>query len=365
MNKFGGAERVLQVLHEMFPQAPLYAAVYNRETASWAEDFHVKTTFLQNIPLARTNHEYFAWLAPLAFESLDFSEYDLVISITSEYAKGIITKPKTVHICYCLTPTRYLWSGYDVYFQAPLVRSLTKPLVSYLRSWDKVAAQRPDHYIAISKNVRGRIKKYYGRESVVIYPPVTLLDDIGAGRLRHVANDARQPFNVNQNKKPSGYFLLVARLVPYKRIDIAIEAFNELGWPLKIVGTGREYGKLKNMAGPTIEFLQNLTDRELSRYYQDCTAFIFPGMEDLGLSILEAQSFGKPVIAYRSGGAVETLVEGKTGMFFSPQTAEALMKVLQRFGAWAFDPNECIMQAEKFGKRRFKKEFREMVERLL
>lgn len=378
VNKIGGAERVLQVLHEMFPEAPLYTSVYNRKTAQWADDFGIRTTFLQNIPLAKTNHEYFAWLAPIAFESLDFSEFNVVISVTSEYAKGIITKPKTLHICYCLTPTRYLWSGYNEYFPGELSKFISKPFVSYLRMWDKVASQRPDAYIAISENVKNRIKKYYGRESTVIYPPLTLrtevalagpaarfprpMSSVGKASLRALGGGPPLASPASGSTRP--YFLLVSRLVPYKRIDIAIEAFNKLGWPLKIVGSGREFNKLKDNAQSNIDFLQNLTDGQLIRYYEDCTALIFPGEEDLGLAILEAQSFGKPVVAYRGGGALETIVEGKTGVFFSPQTAEVLIKVLQKFDISKFEPNDCVKQAEKFSKERFKKEFRQTIERL-
>lgn len=354
VNKVGGAERVLQVLHEMYPSAPLYTAVYNRETASWAETFDVRATFLQSIPLARTNHEYFAWLAPIAFETLDFSEFDLVISITSEYAKGIITKPNAVHICYCLTPTRYLWSGYDEYFKDPLTKWLSKLVVSYLRMWDKVAAHRPDAYIAISKTVQGRIKKYYERESEVVYPPVSLQSTVYSLKRKKKAVDGR--------RLTEDFFLIVSRLVPYKRIDIAIEAFNKLGWQLKIVGAGREIEKLKAMAGSTIEFVQNLTDGQLIRYYQDCTALIFPGEEDFGLSILEAQAFGKPVIAYKAGGALETVVEGKTGLFFYPQTVTALIDTLRKFDKTTFDHKQCIENARNFSKSRFKKEFMKFVE---
>lgn len=365
VNKFGGAERVLQGLHEIYPDAPLYTSVYNKETAPWADGFDVRTTFLQNIPYARTNHEYFAWFAPLAFESFDFSEYDLVVSITSEYAKGIITKPKTFHVCYCLTPTRYLWSGYEDYFQAPWFRAVTKPLVSYLRMWDKVASQRPDAYIAISKTVQGRINKYYERESEVIYPPVTSFviarnsEAISSGIATSTSANSQDPRNDRTEK---GYFLIVSRLVPYKRVDLAIEAFNKLGWSLKIIGSGREYQKLKNRAGPTIEFFQNLTDRALSRYYQDCTALIFPAEEDFGLAILEAQSFGKPVIAYRGGGAAEIIVEGKTGEFFFPQTAQAFIRVLQAFDSKRYNPRNAIRNAHKFSKERFKREFVQTIE---
>lgn len=297
-------------------------------------------------------------MIPLAFESLTFDEFDLVISVTSEYSKGILTKPNTLHICYCLTPTRYLWSGYEEYFRSSAARFVSKPLVSFLRTWDKNAGQRPDVYIAISKTVQKRIKTYYGRESVVIYPPLTL-------NSKSQITDSKQMQNSNYQLPITNYFLIVSRLVPYKHVDIAIEAFNTLRLPLKIIGTGREYGRLKNMAGPTIEFVQNLTDRQLIRYYQDCTALIFPGEEDLGLSVLEAQAFGKPVIAYKAGGAAETIIEGKTGTFFYPQTQKALIDVLQRFNAHAFDPSECKKRAMRFSKEQFKREFTAILEKLV
>jgi len=264
LNKWGGAERVLLVLHKLFPDAPLYTSVYNKKKASWADVFDIRTSFLQKIPDASSSHEILAPLMPLAFESFSFDEYDLVISLTSESAKGIITKPHTLHVCYCLTPTRYLWSGYDEYFKNPYLRYLAKPAVSYLRMWDKVAASRPDRYIAISQEVKRRIKKYYDRDSEVIYPPVEF---------------GRSTFSSLGGNPPAPYFLIVSRLVPYKKIDIAIKVFNKLKLPLKIVGVGSEEKKLKNMSNNNIEFLGYLTDKELVRYYSDCCALIFPGIE--------------------------------------------------------------------------------------
>ena len=348
LNKWGGAERVLLVLHELFPDAPLYTSVYGSIKASWAKVFEVKTSFLQNLPLA-THHELFATLMPIAFESFNFDEFDLVISVTSEAAKGIITKPKTRHICYCLTPTRYLWSGYDEYFKNPILRFLSKPIVAYLRFWDKIAAQRPDAFIAISKEVQSRIRKYYERKSEIVYPPVeafshqrlTFSSKLDAGAL-----DARR-----------SYFLIVSRLVPYKKIDLAVKTFNKLKLPLKIIGIGSEMGRLKAMAKSSIEFLGNLTDKELVRYYSECRALIFPGLEDFGLTILEAQSFDKPVIAFRAGGALETIIEGKTGIFFNQQTVESLCQAIKQFNNITIDPEDCIKQASKFSFETFKKQF--------
>src|SRR3989344_8949841 len=318
VNKFGGAERVLQVLHEMFPDAPLFTSVYNKETSKWSDDFDVRTTFLKNIPFAKTNHEYIAPLIPLAFESFDFDDFDVVISVTSEYAKGIITKPHTLHICYCLTPTRYLWSGYEEYFKNKAFRTFFKPVVKGLRTWDKTAAFRPDYIVAISKNVQERIKKYYGRQSTIIYPPVTLdLTKFDSGK------------EIKTLKKP--FFLIVSRLVPYKRIDVAVKAFNKLPYILKIIGVGHDFNRLSSLAACNIEFLGNLTDDKLSYYYRNARALIFPGTEDFGLAMVEAQLFGTPVIALRSGGACEIIIEGQTGEFFDSQEPEALIKVLEKF----------------------------------
>ena len=342
VNKWGGAERVLLALHKLFPDAPLYTSVYNKKTAPWAKVFDVKTSFLQNFPKS-SSHELYATLMPLAFESFSFDEYDLVISVTSEAAKGIVTKPKTRHICYCLTPTRYLWSGYNEYFKGSIFRLLTKPVVSYLRIWDKIAAQRPDLFIAISKEVQGRIKRYYGRESVVVYPPI---DTAFSALASSDKLDARH-----------SYFLIVSRLVPYKRVDIAIRVFNKLKLPLKIVGVGLEEKYLESISGSTIEFLGNLTDKELVEYYRGCRALIFPGIEDFGLTILEAQSFGKPVIVFKDGGALETVIEGKTGMFFSKHSVESLSQAINQFNNIKFDPKDCIENAQKYSFEEFKKNF--------
>lgn len=365
VNKWGGAERVLLALHEMFPQAPLYTSVYNPETAPWARVFDVRTSFLQNFPYAPSTHELYALLMPLAFESFNFDNYDLVISVTSEAAKGIITKPGTFHLCYCLTPTRYLWSGYDAYFKEPITKFFTKPIVSYLRNWDKIAAHRPDVMVAISETVKERIKRYYMREVEVIYPPVEI------GNSEALRGDEARIGNVRRNtpdvtglvtdKRP--YFLIVSRLVPYKRVDLAIGVFNQLKLPLIIIGTGREEGKLKSIAGPTITFVGQLTDEELARYYEKATALIFPQEEDFGIVAVEAQRMGTPVIAYKSGGATETVLPGKTGEFFFPQTTEALIDVVQRFDKSRYDLPVLTQNAKRFSKERFKKEFLKILNR--
>lgn len=348
VNKWGGAERVLLALHKIFPKAPLFTSVYDKENAKWARVFDVRTTFLQKIPFAKSHHDLLASFMPIAFETFNFDEYDVVISVTSEAAKGIVTKPGTLHICLCLTPTRYLWSGYKEYFKNPMLRLVSRPIVMLLRKWDFAAAQRPDSYIAISQEVARRLKKYYKKAAPVIYPPIELLR-------------TRLP-----QKATNDYFLVVCRLVPYKKIDIAIKACNRLQLPLKIVGTGSEENYLRSIAGPTVEFVGNLTDNELIRYYNECAALLFPGLEDLGLTVLEAQQYGKPVIAYKGGGAMETIIEGKTGEFFAPQSASALTKKLQlllkrrkiKLGSNVRSSyyTYCIKNARTFSQARFQRE---------
>lgn len=353
INKWGGAERILLALHEIWPEAPLFTAVYDPKRAEWAKVFKVIPSFLNKFPLAKANHEYYPWLTPMAFETFDFSEFDLVISVTSAEAKGVITKPRTFHLCYCLTPTRYLWSGYGEYFSSAVSRLVSRPVISYLRSWDEVAAQRPDVCLATCKNVQKRIEKYYKRESAVVYPPIDLQ------RFKSLKVEKFKEFKEK-------YFLIVSRLVGYKKVDIAIEAFNRLKLPLKIIGIGSQMNRLKKMAGPNVELLGQLTDQELLGYYQDCQAVVFPPEEDFGLVPLEAQACGKPVIAFRGGGALETVIEGETGLFFYPQTPKALIRALGEFKKFkslrSLRVQDCQENAANFGKERFKKEFKEKIE---
>lgn len=351
VNKWGGAERVLLVLHEMFPEAPLYTSVYNPQNAGWAKVFpKVYTSFLQKIPFAGTHHEWFSPLMPLAFESFKFDKYDLIISVTSEFAKGIITLPKAKHICYCLTPTRYLWSGYEEYFKDTIIKILTKPIISYLRRYDRIAAQRPDVMIAISSEVKRRIKKYYDREAKIIFP------SLPANRWRSRRMRAGSSFNGNS------YFLIVSRLVSYKKVDLVIRVFNQLNYPLVIVGTGSEEKKLKKMANKNIMFVGKVTDDELSGYYSNCIALIFPQEEDFGLVAIEAMSFGKPVIAYKKGGALDFIVDGKNGVFFDEQTPEALKKAITKLFTIKFNSDIIVSTSSRFSKVRFKRELLKVIE---
>lgn len=360
--KWGGAERVLLALHELYPDAPLYTAVYDRERTPWASVFDVRTSFLQQYPFVRSHHEWFAWLMPYAFESFSFDEYDVVISVTSAEAKGIITKPHTRHLCYCLTPTRYLWSHYDDYFRHRLFRTISRPAVSSLRKWDYIAAQRPDQIIAISSAVQKRIEKYYHRESDLIYPPVNLKLDVRSLKVDDEVGIFDEPQFLRSNLKlPTSYFLVVSRLVSYKHVDLAVKACNTLRLPLVIIGTGHEQERLKRLAGRTVTFLSDLTEDRLNWYYRHCRAFILPQEEDFGIASVEAQLQGKPVIAYHAGGSLDTVKEGVTGTFFHQQTELALIDALYRFDTMHVDESKCRKNAERFSKERFMDEMRKLI----
>lgn len=349
VNKWGGAERVLVALAEIYPDAHLFTSVYSAKKATWAKAFSkIVPSFLQKLPLGQERHELFPFLMPLAFETLDLSDYGLVISVTSEAAKGVLVRPNAIHICYMLTPTRYLWSGYEDYFRGETFKSLTLPIVKYLQRWDKVSAQRPDHLIAISNEVRERIKKFYGRESLVIHSPVEFDKFV----------------QINPPEKGDSY-LYVSRLVPYKKADLAIEAFNELGKALIVVGNGSEKRKLKRMAKKNITFIDQLTDGELADYYKKAKGFIFPQIEDFGIVSLEAQAAGTPVIAFRGGGALDTVVEGRTGIFFDKQDKKSLIKAVSDFEKMSFDHKDLLENARKFSKQNFQKKFSAFVSEVL
>ena len=276
---------------------------------------------------------------PLAFEQFNFDDYELVISVTSEAAKGIITKPTTHHICICLTPTRYLWSHYDTYLQGETLQVLTKPVINYLRNWDKVAAFRPDKLIAISTEVKERIKRYYNRDSEIVFPPVTISTKKVSPTL----------------DLPKNYFLIVSRLVPYKKVDLVIKAFNQLNLPLIIDGSGSEEKKLKALAKKNIVFVGQVGDKLLNYYYKNCKALVFPQNEDFGLTAVECQVFGKPVVAYKAGGALDTVIGGKTGVFFEEQSIKSLTKALDTFHKTKFNATLISQNAKRFSKENFKK----------
>jgi len=358
VNKWGGAECVLLALREIFPDAPLYTSVYDSKSAPWAKVFSkVLPSFLQKIPFAKTNHEFLGAFTPIAFESMDFSQYDLVISVTSEAAKGIITKPGTLHICYCLTPTRYLWSGRDFYFKnppsmlrkIPLFWYVSRPLVSYLIKWDKIAADRPDVMVAISQEVKKRIQRYYQREAEVIYPPVDI---------RRYTTLAKK-----SNKAKRKYFLVVNRLIPYKKVDLVVEAFNRLKLPLVVVGIGSEEKRLKRMARKNITFAGFVDEDKLADYYQGAKALIMPQEEDFGIVAIEAQAMGIPVIAYDKGGVIDTVVEKKTGILFSKQEVDSLTLAVSQFNNIKFKRSDLLKNSKRFSKENFKVGFLNLLKR--
>lgn len=349
VNKWGGAERVLLALHKIFPKAPLYTSVYDAKNASWADVFpEVKTSFLQNIPIARSNHEFLAVFMPFVFESFDFSEFDLVISVTSESAKGIKTRPGTFHLCYCLTPTRYLWSGRNFYFKNPpskfdifpFFNLLSKPFIYFLKKWDTKASKRPDKFIAISAEVKDRIKKYYKRDSEIIFPPVTI---------------PLSPSEAIKRRRRGNYYLIVNRLIPYKKVDLAIKAFNKLKYPLYIVGSGSEEKKLKRIAHDNVKFLGQVNETELSGLYLGAKALIMPQEEDFGIVAVEAQRYGVPVIAFGKGGALDTVINGKTGILFDRQNVNSLMQAVKKFAKMRFSERILINNAKRNSFQVFKK----------
>lgn len=346
VNKIGGAERILVALHELFPHAPLYTPFYNSQKAPWAKNIKVISSFLEVLPFANQKHELYPGLPILAIETFDFKKFDIVISVTSAEAKGVITSPETLHICYCLTPTRYLWSHYFDYFPISFIRKISLPIISLLRIWDYVASHRPDVYVAISDHVAKRISKYYRQKSSVIYPPVDI-----------------DKFSPSTKKTADDYYLVVSRFVRYKHIEIAIEACAQLGVPLKIIGSGTDENRLKRIAGRNVEFLGNLTEDDLVHYYQNCKALLFVQEEDFGITALEAQACGKPVIAYQVGGSKEMIIEGETGEFFEAQNADSLAKTMRIFAQNRYNKTSCRKQAERFATERFKDEFKHLIDK--
>lgn len=341
VTKWGGAERVLLALHELWPEAPLYTAVYDKKRAAWADVFEVRSSFLQFIPFAKYAHEFFAWLTPMAFETFDFDAFDVVISVTSAEAKNIITKPGTLHICYCLTPTRYLWSAQKIYESAGVMGYGLRVMGLTLKKWDRVAATRPDYYIAISNTVKKRIKKYYLRDADVMYPPV----DVEKFR----------------NGSAEDYFLCVSRMVTYKRLDFVVDAFNQLGWPLVMIGDGREKSRLMHRAKKNIRFLGYVSEKELILSYQRCHAFVCAADEDFGIAGVEAQAAGKPVVAFGQGGMAEIVIPGKTGELFPQQSVSSLVFALKKTRNQWYDSALCKKNAARFSDYVFRRNMKDTV----
>lgn len=348
LNQMGGAERVVEVLHECFPDAPIYTSIYlphNMPESFRKMDIH--TSFMQNLPFLNKHFKKYLLLYPHAFKYFDLSEYDIVVSSSSAWAKGARVSPNSCHICYCYTPMRWVWNYKDYVARenfGAVTRKVLPSAIKRLEQWDLATNKGVNYFIAISKYVAERIKRCYKVDSTVIYPPVN--------------TSIYKPSN-----QIGKSYLIVSRLNTYKKIDLTIETFNKLKLPLKIIGTGPYQDTLKRMAGPTISFLGKMSDEELAKQYSKCKALVFPGEEDFGIAPVEAQATGRPVVAYAAGGALETIVEGKTGIFFSEQTPQALAKAILDFEKVSFNPTEIREHARKFDKSIFMQKLRAFVEK--
>lgn len=342
LNQMGGAERVLKVLHELYPEAPIFTSIYDPSFVDPAfARMDIRTTFMQRLPLVHRHHQPYLPVFPFAFESIDLTGFDVVLSMSSAWSKNVVTRPDTCHINYCLSPMRFAWSFQEyANFEriSPWQKTLLLPIITALRYWDVVGANRVDHFIGISSEIRRRIEKYYRREAALIHPPVET-KAFAAG-----ASEAGD----------DGYFLVVARLIPYKRIDLAIQACNRIGAPLKIIGEGRDLARLRAMAGPTVEFLGFVDDETKREYLRRCRAFIFPTEEDFGISPVEALASGRPVVAYAAGGALDIVIEGQTGLFFHERTPGALGEALTRVTDYAWDSAAIVRHASQFDVETFK-----------
>lgn len=348
LNQAGGAERVLTELHRMFPEAPVFTSVFDASAfPDRLQGWDVRPSFLQRVPGARRRHRPFLPLMPLAFEQFDLRPFDLIISTSSACAKGVIPRPDALHLCYCHTPCRYIWDLRHDYVQGRIAAPLIAPVAHWLRIWDRLSSDRVDHFIANSRETEGRIRRHYRRESEVIHPPVDV--------------DRIRP----DGREPDDFYLVVSRLVTYKRIDLAIEACNRLGRPLVVVGDGPARRRLEAVAGPTVRFAGRLGDAEVARLYARCRGFLFPGLEDFGIAPVEAQAAGRPVVAFGRGGATETVLDGQTGVLFDEQSTEALTAAIERFERTRFDPAACRRNAECFDRRAFHLHFRRTVDREL
>lgn len=357
IDKWGGVERVLLTLHEMLPQAEFYTSYFDPKQASWAKDLDIRTSFINKLPnIIKKNRILSLPLYFYAFESFDFTNYDLVVSVTSSFAKSIITKPKTLHICYLLTPTRYLWVYPELYFKNKLLKAAVSLYLTKFRQWDFIAAQRPDHLISISKTAADRCHKYYKRKSEVIYPP---FDMEYWKNIKYQISNIKNIYKISKIiKNQKRYFLIVSRLELYKKVDLVVQSFNRLDIPLFIVGQGSEVFKLKQLAKKNILFLKKLTDQELGCLYKQAEALIIPQEEDFGYTSLEAQFFGCPVIAYKKGGSTETIMENKTGIFFEEQIPDSLLNTLKKFHTMSYSlKNKTrelgIKNVERFTKEKF------------
>ncbi|MEA3493235.1 MAG: glycosyltransferase [Candidatus Margulisiibacteriota bacterium] len=346
LNQFGGAERVISALRELYPDAPIYTSIYDaKRMPDNFREMDIRTSFMQKFPFVFKLFKYYFLFYPLAFESFDLSGYDVILSSSSAFAKGIKKRKGQLHICYCYTPMRFVWR-YDDYVgregYPEFIKKILPIVLGPLKKWDLETVDNVDYFIAISKIIAERIKKTYRRESDIIIPPVEC--------------SLFQPSNQAQD-----YFLVLSRLNAYKRIDLAVKAFNKLDLPLRIIGDGPDKMSLERMANPNIQFLGRVSDRELAENLAECRALIFPGEEDFGIVPVEAMASGRPVIAYRAGGAEETVLDGETGLFFDKQDVDSLVDAIKKFQFMTFDKKKIREWAEGFDKEIFKNKMREFI----
>lgn len=345
-----GGEKVVQSICKLFPEIDIFTLVYDKAKIVESINQHkIFTSFIQKLPFARRIYQTYLPFMPIAIEQFNLSNYDIVISSESGIAKGVLTKPETCHFCYCHTPMRYLWNMYFDYLENENIRFLKRRIIeiffSYLRVWDLATSFRVNYFICNSQNVRKRVLKYYSRDSEVIYPPV----DVD---------------NMKFETKKQDYYLVVGQLVSYKRVDLAVKAFNVLGKELIIIGEGSEYKRLKKIAKNNIKFLGWQSTDNLKKYYAMAKALIFPGEEDFGITPVEAQASGTPVIGYGKGGLLETVIKGKTGMFFSRQDYKDIINIVENFESSSskFDPYEIRNNSMKFSKKSFENKLSQFLE---
>lgn len=354
LTKIGGAEKVLIKIHDIFPNAPIYTLLYDEKGTKGqfsGKGFRIIPSGLQKLPyFIRKRTKLMLSMYPRSIEEFDLSEFDIVISSSNSFAHGVITKPSTYHISYCYSPMRYAWDWHHEYLDENnigigLIGITIRKLLSKIRIWDRAAADRVDQWVAISKTIQKRISKYYRKDSKVVYSPC----DVHSIKM--------------SDRKPENFYLIVSRLSPYKRIDLAIEAFNKFGKKLVIVGEGSDMKRLKSIASPNITFLGWQSDQKVRELYSQAKALIFPGEEDFGLTPIESMAAGRPVIAFDKGGVTESVIDGETGILFDKPTSESLVDAINRFelAIGSFKPQVLRAQAEKFSTERFKKEFEEIV----
>ena len=347
LNQLGGAEDVLENFVSMYPDSPVFTSLYwQKKMPTHWQDWDIRTSFIDKLPFSHQKQQLYFPLYPFAFEQFDFSSYDVILSNKSGFCHGVISGPETMHVCYCLTPTRYVWRYFQYAEQEQLGKSTRlalAPFLTILRQWDRLAADRVDHFIAISEEIRRRIAKVYRRESTIIYPPV-------------------ETTRFEPSNRVEDYYLFVGRLVPYRRLDILIEAFNKMKRPLRIAGSGRDRERLEALAGPTIEFFGRVPDEDLPDLVARCKAFMFPGEEDFGIAPIQANAAGRPVIAYAAGGALETVIPGKTGMWFTEQTPQSIIEAVESFDAHLVNDAEIRHHAEQFDTAVFQQKMQSFIE---